>query len=338
MKSITFIILSSLIISLSLFSSLNCYSQNCQEDNEFTKTLSGFFSPENCPDCRIFYKVKTNGPDGKCGTTAYSQFSLEMCYAINTVTGLPCDCLSSEEMIQLSLINAMEIIANKNFPMGLFTKAITSIAPCWERTSIPIDKEKWNLEKFPEELEGSPIGGNSKINAIESTQSTTTSEKYVADWLKPCTSFSGCCSAVIELHYNRYNDGTLYIETISILQAPTVTTECQNGYCEPMCNALNFEGYQPRKGNSEIESTETVGLFVYPNPTNGILNIESYNHQEGTTIEILDYMGNIAFVSELNTEQNIFRFDLSNLSNGYYHYRLINSCQVLKQGDIIISK
>ena len=338
MKTIKFIILSSLIISLSLFDFQSCYSYSCEQDGEFTLTLSGFFSPENCPDCIIKYKVTTNGLDGKCGTTAFMRFTLEMCSAVNTVTGLPCDCISNEQMIQLSLIEAMESIANEYRTIGLFTKTITSIAPCWERKSVPTDKDKWNLDKFPEEMEVAPIGGSSRVNALEGIQGSTASNQYIVDWFKPCTSFNGCCSAEILLHYNTYSNGDLYIENISILQPPTVEIECKNDFCEPMCDALNFEGYQPRKGDSEIESTEPVSLFVYPNPTNGILNIELFNHQEGTIIEILDYMGNTILSSELNANLNDYSFDLSNFSNGYYHYRLVNSGKVLKQGDIIISK
>ena len=79
---------------------------------------------------------------------------------------------------------------------------------------------------------------------------------------------------------------------------------------------------------TSIEDVSSLGIVVYPNPTQNIITIETRLEIE---IEVYDLMGRL-----LIKEKNTKRLDLSNLSNGLYNLSIIYndkrySTQIIKQ-------
>ena len=73
-------------------------------------------------------------------------------------------------------------------------------------------------------------------------------------------------------------------------------------------------------------------LSIYPNPTNGLLNIESEFNEE-TNITVLNNIGQV--VLSLKTENNI-TLDLSSVKKGLYFIKSINECGKDKISKLII--
>ncbi|RAR75725.1 T9SS type A sorting domain-containing protein [Flavobacterium aciduliphilum] len=63
--------------------------------------------------------------------------------------------------------------------------------------------------------------------------------------------------------------------------------------------------------------------IIYPNPSNGIYNIDLSDVKELTTIAVFNILGEEVF-KQLLTPQNQNQIDLSNLANGYYIARISN--------------
>ena len=77
-----------------------------------------------------------------------------------------------------------------------------------------------------------------------------------------------------------------------------------------------------------IEDISSLGIVVYPNPTQNILTIET---RLQIKVEVYDIMGKL-----LIEEENTKRLDLSDLANGLYNLSIIYndkrySKQIIKQ-------
>lgn len=71
------------------------------------------------------------------------------------------------------------------------------------------------------------------------------------------------------------------------------------------------------------ENNEAVNLYsVFPNPSNGIINL-SGPASEKTTIRVMDMTGRIVFEKFYDQITGNMEFDLQNLSNGYYQVQII---------------
>ena len=64
-----------------------------------------------------------------------------------------------------------------------------------------------------------------------------------------------------------------------------------------------------------VEDISALGIVVYPNPTQNIINIET---RLNVKVEIRDIMGKL-LINETNTK----RIDMSMLSNGMYNMSII---------------
>ncbi len=84
-----------------------------------------------------------------------------------------------------------------------------------------------------------------------------------------------------------------------------------------------LNGYELRTLPTSIQTStkETVSLF--PNPTNGILNVANAT---GATIQVWSMLGQK--VAEVNHANNLERIDLSNYSNGTFIVRIITDKQI----------
>ncbi|GAB4251602.1 MAG: hypothetical protein Kow0079_05680 [Vicingaceae bacterium] len=85
-----------------------------------------------------------------------------------------------------------------------------------------------------------------------------------------------------------------------------------------------------------IEELEVIyGFKIYPNPNNGLFNIQwNSNENTQTLIEVYDLMGKLLFEKSLNTSKgsNTNSFDFSGYSNGVYFVKITsdNDTQTIK--------
>lgn len=88
------------------------------------------------------------------------------------------------------------------------------------------------------------------------------------------------------------------------------------------------------KLNSEnvgVKKENLTSISIYPNPTNGLLNIQLSKNDNNTQLNIVDYSGKLVFNTSLNDTYS--QLDLTFLSSGVYFINLI-----FEDGEIISSK
>ena len=74
-------------------------------------------------------------------------------------------------------------------------------------------------------------------------------------------------------------------------------------------------------------------VIIYPNPTNGIINITlSSELTKNSTLEIYDAIGKLIVTEVLSNELNTL--NISNLSNGIYSFRVMNNNTMVKFGKL----
>lgn len=79
------------------------------------------------------------------------------------------------------------------------------------------------------------------------------------------------------------------------------------------------------------ENRNTTSLFLFPNPTTGIINIESVG-AENISVKLFSEIGNCVFQKEMNVALEI---DPSGLSKGIYFYELIQGKNVSKNKIVV---
>jgi hypothetical protein len=86
------------------------------------------------------------------------------------------------------------------------------------------------------------------------------------------------------------------------------------------------------KGAEEISKQEILPdtkLVAYPNPTSGILTIESsLTKKETYTIDIINIYGNVIMNQKINVVNGKFDIDMSNVSPGYYLLKIRTDSKV----------
>ncbi|KAF5030357.1 hypothetical protein DSECCO2_638990 [anaerobic digester metagenome] len=82
---------------------------------------------------------------------------------------------------------------------------------------------------------------------------------------------------------------------------------------------------------NNLEDNKENAISIYPNPTNGIINIE--NSEEIIQINVYNSIGDLVY-SKLNHENNT-EIDLSNKPKGIYFIELISKDKTFKDKIII---
>jgi hypothetical protein len=75
------------------------------------------------------------------------------------------------------------------------------------------------------------------------------------------------------------------------------------------------------------------GIMIYPNPSNGMINLVVTDISHPVKLEIYDAVGRVIYGREINTHQT--QIDLSELSDGIYAFRVMSDLNVVKQGKLI---
>ena len=129
-----------------------------------------------------------------------------------------------------------------------------------------------------------------------------------------------------------WSDGATTMTTsVTPTVATTYTVTVNDGNCS--ATSTIFVDVQTCTGINTIASL-TNGINVYPNPTNGILNIAISSELAGnTSIEVYDALGKLAMKETLTNETTTI--NTSKLTDGMYVYKVINNNKAIKIGKIV---
>ena len=96
--------------------------------------------------------------------------------------------------------------------------------------------------------------------------------------------------------------------------------EQYNNYKEtyPLPNPNKSLAIKPIENNTYAGETPDAMISVYPNPTNGVLNIEYINFENAKTINIYDLKGSIVMSFNANKDFGFETIDVSSLQKGTY--------------------
>jgi hypothetical protein len=122
--------------------------------------------------------------------------------------------------------------------------------------------------------------------------------------------------------------------TMSISVSPTVTTTYTvNVTSSASCSssAVVTVNVSTCTGIDELVANNVT---IYPNPTNGVLNITLTSElSKNSTLEIYDAIGKLIVTEALSGELNTL--NISNLSNGIYSFRVLNNNNMVKYGKLV---
>lgn len=91
--------------------------------------------------------------------------------------------------------------------------------------------------------------------------------------------------------------------------------------------------------NTKINDQTNNSLNVYPNPSNGIINIIYTVDEltENTTISLLDILGKQLFIQKVIEKNGTLQFDATKFNSGFYFVHLSNGKTINNNSKIIIT-
>ena len=118
-----------------------------------------------------------------------------------------------------------------------------------------------------------------------------------------------------------------------LINSPTITLSDQN---------TNETGVQIIISNTDITininekngSELLKNIQIYPNPSNGVFNIENPD-KEDYLFELINIEGKVIYKEQINASENIKQIDISNYSKGMYYIK-INTKDNQYTGKIIV--
>jgi hypothetical protein len=109
---------------------------------------------------------------------------------------------------------------------------------------------------------------------------------------------------------NRYGDYTARRRTIFVVPAPTNSLSCFSDFVKP----FNFK-----------EDPDFKGLSIYPNPSNGLLTIETLEDYNNAEIIIYDLLGRLIYTGTIPSVKGKVIVDLRSQPEGEYMLRFKSS-------------
>ena len=151
------------------------------------------------------------------------------------------------------------------------------------------------------------------------------------------TNFSGATSTLVQVLGN--NGSTLQVLSINSVTPTSVSVDIAvsntafvGGYTVKVYDQLvgNFislaNGFTVIASSLELDAPQLPKLSVYPNPTNGELNIELPNNLENAKLLIFNQMGQLVLEETLNSSiGKLFTTNINHLSSGIYVVRLLGN-------------
>ena len=151
------------------------------------------------------------------------------------------------------------------------------------------------------------------------------------------TNFSSATSTLVQVLGN--NGSTLQVLSINSVTPTSVSVDIAvsntafvGGYTVKVYDQLvgNFislaNGFTVIASSLELDAPQLPKLSVYPNPTNGELNIELPNNLENAKLMIFNQMGQLVLEETLNSSiGKLFTTNINHLSSGIYVVRLLGN-------------
>lgn len=130
--------------------------------------------------------------------------------------------------------------------------------------------------------------------------------------------------------YTWSNGANTMTTSVTPTSGTTYTVVVNDGNCSGM--ATVFVDAQICMGI--INSTIASGISIYPNPTNGVLNISFATELAGSTsVEVYDAIGKLVIKDTLSNDTNTI--NLSKLEDGMYVFKIINNNKAIKVGKVV---
>lgn len=130
--------------------------------------------------------------------------------------------------------------------------------------------------------------------------------------------------------YTWSNGANTMTTSVTPTTGTTYTVMVNDGNCDAM--ATVFVDAQICMGINGVASVSEIN--IYPNPTNGILNVSLSSELSGTTsIEVYDGLGKLAIKENLSNDSN--SINLSKLEDGIYIFKIINNNKTVKVGKVV---
>ncbi len=141
--------------------------------------------------------------------------------------------------------------------------------------------------------------GTFTLKAVNFPDGTDYEWKFIGD-AKPLTFTEGTIKA------NRYGDYTARRKAVFTVPAPTNTLACFSDFVKP----YTFK-----------EDPDFKGLSIYPNPSNGLLTIETLADYDNPEIIIYDLLGRLIYTGTVPSIKGKLIVDLRNQPEGEYMLR-----------------
>ena len=164
------------------------------------------------------------------------------------------------------------------------------------------------------------------VNTLPSVSATTSSTLV-------CSNFneSAVLTAVTSVTSYTWSNGA---NTSSTTVTPTVGTTYTLTVNDGTCDASTTVFVDATICTGINNATSMNGISIYPNPTNGILNISIPSElADNTSIEVYDAIGKLVIKETLSTETTTI--NTTKLTDGIYVFKVINNNQIVKIGKIV---
>ncbi|MEJ6491105.1 MAG: T9SS type A sorting domain-containing protein [Flavobacteriales bacterium] len=153
------------------------------------------------------------------------------------------------------------------------------------------------------------------------------------------TNFSSATSTLVQVISSNGNGSTLQVLNITSLTPTSVSVDIAVSntafvgaytvkvYDQSVGNFISLSnGFTVIASSLELDAPQLPKLSVYPNPTNGELNIELPNNLENAKLMIFNQMGQLVLEETLNSSiGKLFTTNINHLSSGIYVVRLLGN-------------
>lgn len=114
-------------------------------------------------------------------------------------------------------------------------------------------------------------------------------------------------------------NGTTRMRVIVFAMAPdNITWEMSCGATDPLNNFGEMEDYSLVINNLSAPSFNAAQLSVYPNPTNGIVNLKFAQATDVTSVAVYAVSGRLVHSQSFSSVSDSYEMNLQNLSQGVY--------------------
>ncbi len=147
---------------------------------------------------------------------------------------------------------------------------------------------------------------------------------------------------------NRYSTNSW--RTITLLDANTeyeykLKAKCSDGWSD-WSPRYYFTTYSSLFGGAEARDSDdteseldgAIDLIIYPNPTDGLLNLHISNAQPNSVVEIYSILGETMYSMNVMEQTNELTLDLSGMSAGTYFIRMDNGQKSIIRKFVLIKK